>query len=221
MPVKRGQQHHVAVFSMAWPTEIKISDSDELLRWIRYLQQPTGMEILRGERREGPVGVIELQAEDGAVEVKVPQSQGLDAALPLRALGFNPRWSALLWQYQGYNGANRYGPSTNRVRALGLDPQGRVYFPVYAGQASLTHLLVGQPVVADAAGQDLFIEVVCLEDAQGDRPPLWHVSVNNPLDRPVTAKLRQVMALPGLDLTTTEIALQPGEYRALVHDKGR
>lgn len=101
--------------------------------------------------------------------------------------------------------------STNRVRARGIDPQGRVYFPVYAGQAPKTRVLVGQPAIADAGGKDLFIEVVCLEDAQGEKPSLWHVSVNNPTDKSVTTRIRKVMDLPGL-----ELAEQAGEYRLLV-----
>jgi len=55
----------------------------------------------------------------------------------------------------------------------------------------------GEPIIADAAGKDLFIEVVCLEDAQGDKPRLWHVSVNNPTDKSVTTRIRKVMDLPG------------------------
>ncbi len=217
LAVRKGEQHHVSVFSMAWPMETKITDSDALLRWVRYLQKPDGMEILRGSRREGPVGIVELQAQNGAVEMKVPQPQGLDPALPCRVSGLNPRWSTLLWQYQGYNGGNRYGPPTSRVRALGVDSQGRAYFPVYAGRAPLTHVLVGQPVVADAAGKDVFIEVVCLEDAQGEKPPLWHVSVNNPLDKPVTTTLRKAMDLPGLTLPEEALTLAAGEYRRVVH----
>jgi hypothetical protein len=130
---------------------------------------------------------------------------------------FNPRWSALVWQKDGYNGACRYGPRKDRFRALGIDLEGRVYFPVYAGQAALTQVVAGQPVVADAAGRDLFIEVTCLRDAEAQTPPQWHVSVNNPTDGAVTAQLSKTMDLPGLAFADTTVTLQPGEYRVLVH----
>jgi hypothetical protein len=72
-------------------------------------------------------------------------------------------------------------------------------------------------VVADAAGQELFIEVVCLRDAEGANPPLWHVSVNSPTDQLVTAKLTRTMDLPGLSWTGETITVKPGEYRMLGH----
>jgi hypothetical protein len=187
------------------------------LRWVRYLQQPDGMELLRGKRLDAPPGVIELAATDGAVELKVPRSPDrLDANLPFRVASFNPRWSAILWQKDGYVGAGRYGKAQNRFRTLATDFEGRVYFPVPSGQAPLHHLVAGQPVVADAAGKDLFINVVCLKDAAGATPPLWHVSVNNPTDAPVTAKLAKTMDLPGLSWTGETITIKPGEYRILV-----
>jgi hypothetical protein len=195
-----------------------ISDTDALLRWVRYFQQPDGFELLRGRRLDAPPGVIELAATDGAVELKVPRSPDrLDANLPFRVAGFNPRWSAILWQKDGYVGAGRYGKPQNRFRALATDFDGRVYFPVPTGQATLHHLVAGQPVVADAAGKDLFIEVVCLKDAEGTTPPLWHVSVNNPTDAPVTAKLSRTVDLPGLAWDGETVTLQPGEYRVLAH----
>jgi hypothetical protein len=187
---------------------------------VRYLQQPDGMELLRGKRLDAPPGVIELAATDGAVELKVPRSPDrLDANLPFRVAGLNPRWSAILWQKDGYVGAGRYGKPQNRFRTLATDFDGRVYFPVPSGQAALHHLVAGQPVIADAAGKDLFINVVCLKDAVGATPPLWHVSVNNPTDAPITAKLTKAMDLPGLDWAGETITLQPGEQRILAHPR--
>ena len=142
----------------------------------------------------------------------------LDASLPIRVSGLNPRWSALLFQRQGYNGACRYGPSSNRVRPLGLDPDGRISFPVYAGQADLAHLLVGHPVVADPDGRDLFIQVTCLKDAEGQAQPRWHVSVNNPTDQAIRSTVRKAIVLPGLKVNDAALTLQPGEYRVLLHD---
>jgi hypothetical protein len=225
--VKKGDEHRVAIFSMAWPMELRLPDSDALLRWVRYLQQPDGMEVVRGSRVAAPIGIVELQAQDGAIELKVPRpADRLDASLPVRVSGLNPRWTALLFQRQGYNGACRYGPPTNRVRPLGLDPStslraspdGRACFPVYAGQAELTHLLVGHPVVADPNGRDLFIQVTCLKDAEGQAAPRWHVSVNNPTNQAIRSTVRKAMDLPGLKLTDATLTLQPGEYKVLLHD---
>ncbi len=219
-PVKAGDSHTIEWFYTAWPMDRPIPDTDALVRWIRYFQQPDGFELIRGKRLDAPPGVIELIAEDGAVEIKVPGSADLlDANLPFRVSGFNPRWSAIIWQKDGYVGAGRYGKPQNRFRNLAPDFDGRVYFPVPSGQAALHHLVVGHPVVADPSGKDFFIEVVCLKDAEGQNPPLWHVSVNNPTDARVTASLTRAMDLPGLDWTSESITLSPGEQRILLHPK--
>ena len=73
------------------------------------------------------------------------------------------------------------------------------------------------PMDRPIAGKKLFIEVVCLKDAEGQTPPLWHVSVNNPTEQPVTAKLSRTMELPGLAWAGETIAPQPGAYRVLAH----
>ncbi len=219
--VAAGDQRLLEWFYCSWPMDKPIPHTDALLRWVRYFQQPDGFEILRGVRVAAPPGVIELEAERGAVEVKVPRSaDSLDANLPFRVAGFNPRWSAILWQKEGYVGAGRYGKAQNRFRTLGMDFDGRVYFPVPTDQAALHHLVVGQPVVAAAGGEELFINVVCLKDAAGGTPPLWHVSVNNPTDAPITATLTRTMELPGVEWAGETITLAPGEHRILVHPVG-
>jgi hypothetical protein len=215
--VKASEQHRVELFSLYWPMDIPIPDSETLLRWIRYLEQPDGIQLSRGERLSGSLGILDLEAHEGAVELVVPRpSDGIDATLPVRARGFNPRWSAVLFQKEGYNAGCRYGPPTDRVRALGVSEDGRIYFPIYSGQAK-THVLAGHPVVADDAGKDLFIQVTCLSDAVGDKPMLWHVSVNNPTDQTVTTKLRKTMNLANLTLDETTLTLHPGEYNVLLH----
>ncbi len=218
LAVKAGESRTIEWFQTAWPMDRPIAGTEELRRWIRYFEQPDGLELLRGARIAAPPGVVELSADNGAVEIKVPRSRdNLDANLPFRVSGFNPRWSAILWQKDGYVGAGRYGKPQNRFRSLATDFDGRIYFPIHTGQAALHHLVAGQPVIADEAGSELFIEVVCLSDAEGQAPPLWHVSVNNPTDKPVTTSLTRTMALPGLDWSGETIELKPGEGRLLVH----
>lgn len=217
--VKAGEAHQVELFSLYWPMDIPIPDSETLLRWIRYFEQPDGLQLSRGKRLSTRLGILDLEAQEGAVELVVPRpSDGMNVTLPVRARGFNPRWSAILLQREGYNGGNRYGPPTNRVRSLGVSEDGRIYFPIYSGQAK-THVLAGHPIVADESGKDLFIQVTCLCDAVADKPMLWHVSVNNPTDAPVTTRFRRSMDLPGLAFEDTPLTLQPGEYKVLVHVK--
>ncbi len=216
--VKTGERRVVEWFTCWWPMDRPIPDTDTLLRQVRYFQQPDGLDIRRGERLDAPPGVLELAAENHAVELVLPRpGDGLDPNLPFRVRGLNPRWSAILWQKTGYVGAGRYGPPENRFRNLATDFEGRVYFPVYTGQAPRHHLVVGQPVIADAAGRELFINIVCLKDAEEGQPPLWHVSVNNPTDAPITTTLTRSMDLPGLDWTEQTTTLQSGEHRILLH----
>ncbi len=218
LKVMAGETRKVEWFTCWWPMDKPIQDSNSMLRWVRYLQHPGGMEILRGKRLDTPPGVIELTADNYAAELKIPRSpDNLDSNLPVRVSGLNPRWSALLWQKDGYVGAGRYGPPQNRFRSLAVDFDGRACFSVYSGQAAVTQLVAGQPIVADEAGKELFINVVCLKDAVGQTPPLWHVSVNNPTDNPVTANLSKTMPLPGLVFADGPLVLKPGEYRILVH----
>jgi hypothetical protein len=106
---------------------------------------------------------------------------------------------------------------TDRFRSLSLDANGHAYLPIHSGQAALHHLVIGQPIVADAAGKDLFIEVVCLKDAQDGNPPQWHVSVNNPTDASITTTLTQAIALPGLTLAAGPITIPAGGYELVVH----
>jgi hypothetical protein len=69
--------------------------------------------------------------------------------------------------------------------------------------------------VADEAGKDLFIQVTRINDGLNGKPPGWHLSVNNPLDRAVTSTLRRTMDLDGLRFTELKVTLKPGEYLVL------
>ena len=93
--------------------------------------------------------------------------------------------------------------------------------PVSPDLADSHEMVLGHPVVADEAGRDLFIQVT--QTGGGtfgkDGKPSgfrWHISVNNPLDRPVTTQLRRRIPLPALLPDRWEVTLRPGEYRVLV-----
>jgi hypothetical protein len=87
---------------------------------------------------------------------------------------------------------------------------------LYPDLAERTEVEVGHPIVADARGADLFIQVTALSGGTRDFPDYqWHVDVNNPTDRAITTVLSQNMALPGLRFPDREITLEPGEFRVL------
>jgi hypothetical protein len=129
--------------------------------------------------------------------------------------GLNPRWSTGVVLKQGYV-LGYYGRGENRYRAAGLDFAGDAYIPLYPSRAERTHVVVGHPIAADPRGRDLFIQVTKL----GESPFRWHVSVNNPTDRPIETMLRRVMDLPDLDFPNVQMRFEPGEYRVLVDGDG-
>ena len=73
-------------------------------------------------------------------------------------------------------------------------------------------MVLGHPVIAGPEGRELFIQVTKV----GAGPDRWHVSVNNPTDRTITATLRKAMPLPGLEFPDKTLTLAPGEYVVLM-----
>ena len=118
--------------------------------------------------------------------------------LPLRVGGLNPRWSAGLWQKVGFPGsaAEAYGNGTDRYTALGIEEDGHAYAPIYTGE-SAARVVVGHPVIADGDGSDqLFIQVTHIDT----KPEVWHVSMNNPTSKSITAMVRSTMGMAGFGL---------------------
>lgn len=210
-PVKKGETHQFELFSMGIPLNVPIRDKDAMQRLLAYVNEPAGMKIVRGKRVASP-GFVECAPDNGAVEVSVPRhAEKLNVTLPLRVNGLNRRWSAGLFQKQGYVKGD-YGTGANRYRPLGVDQFGFAFVPMYVGLADLTHMVAGHPVIADERGKDLFIQVTHLYE----EPHQWHVSVNNPTDKPVKTKLRKAMDLPGFIFHEVEVTVQPGEYRVIM-----
>ncbi len=219
--------HELHMLTYMWPMDISLENSDEVLAIIRHLREPQGLEVVQGERKSdaGP-GLLEFNAADGALEftiVKPSPREVKEISPAVRIHGMNPRWSAGLYQLEGYGGAGTYSNGNGQYTPLGVDTEGRTYAPLYSHKVARTHWVVGHPIVADAPGRDLFLQVTALTGPFGKsgQDAFWHVSVNNPTDTPVTATLRQRMALPGLSFPETTLTLQPGEYRLLAHGDPR
>jgi hypothetical protein len=207
---KRGEVYRNELFALGFPLDLAIDRAADFVPYLDYLAHPDGLEVRRGLRVESP-GLLEVEPADHAVELVLAKpASGIDLVVPLRVRGLNPRWSTGVFLEQGYV-LGGYGPGKNRYRAAGLDFAGDAYVPLHPAHAERTHVIVGQPIVADSEGRDLFIQVTKLAEA----PFRWHVSVNNPTDRPIEATLRRAMDLPGLEFSRARMAFQPGEYRVL------
>ncbi len=211
--VKPGDTYDTEFFAISWPMNQRFTSARDIATAVTYLATPTGLQLLRGARGDTTGGLLELTASDSAVELAIPKSP-LPINVPLRVSGFNKRWSVGLYQLDGHR-THYYSKANSGYRALGLDFDGRAYVPLYVSLAANTHVRLGHPIVADKAGQELFIQVTRINDGDDKTPPTWHVSVNNPGDKRVRTKLRQVMELPGLNFKTKTLTLAPGEYRVL------
>jgi hypothetical protein len=210
--VKAGDTYDSELFAITWPMDQKFITTGSLVQVANYLAHPTGLQIIRGKQASGTGGLLELTPENYGAELSIPRSS-MPVVVPVRVSGLNKRWSAGLYQLDGFR-THYYSKGNSGYRALGLDSDGRAYVPMHVSVAPLTHDLIGHPVVADSAGKDLFIQVTCLGD-DGTKLPTWHISVNNPTDSPVETTLHKAMDLPGLTLSDVSVTLKPGEYRVL------
>jgi hypothetical protein len=208
--VQKDDTLRFELLSLGIPMNVEVKSAQAMRRLLEYLEEPQGLEILRGQRLSSP-GFVEVAAADGAAEVRVPKpAQRTDLAVPLRVKGLNRRWTAGLWQKSGYVKGD-YGSGTNRYRPLGVDEFGYAYVPLYVDHAPETRVEAGHPLVADGNGKELFIQVTHV----WDNPDQWHVSVNNPTDRTVRTRLHKAMDLPGLVFPDTVVELKPGAYEVL------
>jgi hypothetical protein len=206
--VDEGKSFRCELASLAFPVSVSIHSLDDVLQYVRYLENPDRWEILRGERIGDSPGIVDLKPIDYAVEFCLSRpAQPLPMTLPVRVTGLNRRWSAGLFQERGYVKGD-HGSGKRRYRALGLDVEGNAYVPVYANWDFRTHLRAGHPVVAGPEASELFIQVTRVSDA----PPRFHVAVNNPTDQKITTTLRAPMPMLGLDVYLQRVTLRPGEY---------
>jgi hypothetical protein len=222
--VRAGQGYTLELFAVNYPLESAAKSTSDLVRLRTYLASPDGLKLIRGTRVAGD-GILELEPRDGAVELQLSRPDRLPRlTLPVRVAGMNARWSVWLWQKKGYEKGD-YGNGIDRYTPLGVDDFGNAYVPAHTTWAGLTHLAAGHPVVADAGGAELFIQVTALpriaegekgvRAARGEQPVRWHVSVNNPTDRVIKTTLRRAMELPGLNFCEKTVTLAPDAYQNL------
>ena len=218
--VTAGQKYQYELLSVGCPLDAAAHSASALAAQRSYLTKPTGANITRGRRLNTP-GAFEVQPSNYAMHLAVPRPTPLrNLTLPVMVDGLNRRWSAGLWQLNGFVKGD-YGTGANRYRAVGLDLDGRAYVPLYPDLAAVTEVEVGHPVIADARGQDLFIQVTALSGGTVTNPQYqWAVAVNNPTDNPITTVLTQNMALPDFSFGTQSVTLAPGEQRVLSTSTG-
>jgi hypothetical protein len=211
--VAAGQAYQYELLSVGCPLDAAAHSAQALAGQRAYLTQPAGASVTRGQRLK-TAGLFEVQPDNYAAHIVVPRPYVLRSlTLPVMVGGLNRRWSAGLWQLDGFVKGD-YGSGANRYRAVGLDLDGRAYIPLYPDLAPLTEIEVGHPVVADARGQDLFIQVTALSGGTITNPQYqWNVAVNNPTDSPITTVLTQNMVLPNFHFGSQAVTLAPGEQR--------
>jgi len=215
LQVAAAQTYEYELLSVGCPIDAAAHSAQALVDQRSYLTKPAGVRVARGRRLNTP-GVFEVQPSNYAAHLAVPRpSVRRNLTLPVMVDGLNRRWSAGLWQLDGFVKGD-YGTGANRYRAVGLDLDGRAYVPVYPDLVPLTEIEVGHPVVADAQGQNLFIQVTALSGGTITNPQYqWAVAVNNPTDSAITTVLKQNMALPDFHFGRQPVTLAPGEQRLL------
>ena len=208
--VKAGGTRRFELFSLGYPLDVEVNEAEDFARTIEYLERPGGLEVLRGERIES-AGIVELEPEKHVAEIRLPQpEEKTELTVPVRLRSLNRRWSAGLFMREGYV-QGHYGPGTSRYRPLGIDLDGMAYVPAYPDLAGTTHLVMGHPVVADEAGEDLFIQVTQTSGGTGGEFRWW-IAVNNPTERAVTTVLSNAMDLPGIAFERKQTEIGPGEH---------
>ena len=214
--VHPGQIYPYELFGVSCPLDAAAHNASEFTNALAYLDRPQGLNLLRGQRLPSR-GMLELQPDNYIARLVLTKpSTPTHLTLPVVVNGLNRRWTAGLWQLAGYVKGD-YGVGTNRYRPVGLDFDGRAYVPLFPDLATQTDVMIGHPVVADARGKDLFIEVTPLSGGTTANPDYrWSVTVNNPTDQPIATVLSQTMGLPNLQLDAAEITLAPGERRELL-----
>ena len=209
--IKKGEKYIFEVCGIGIPIDVEVESKDDILKIIKYIENPESIEIKRGKITNN-LGIIELQPENYNIEVylKKPKEK-MNLTLPLMGKNFNKKWSVILWQKKGYCKGD-YGKGEDRFREVGIDVYGNIYIPLYVDYAEETHILAGHPVIAETKeGEELFIQVTHVSE----NPHKWHISVNNPTDKMIKTKIKKIIDLPGMKFKEKEIIVNPGSYIVL------
>jgi hypothetical protein len=197
-----------------------LADMTELVAW---LDKPSGLVVAKGTRtlRNGglfdiDVGSISAEATGAAyvAELSVGQHAATDMMLPVHVTGLQPRWTAGMWQHQGY-AMGHYSDGNGVYTALGQDDFSSSFVPLYVGKSQY-HVSIGHPIIATGDGAaELIIQTTRINGTAAN--PIWHVSLNNPTaERTLSVKLKVAMPeLIGLVLpaSAATVTLKPGEFR--------
>jgi len=211
--VKAGDRFHNELFSINEAMDTEAKGPKRFRRILDYLAKPEGMTIVSGTRRP-TLGFFDVETEDAGtpVELKLAKpAEPIALTLPVRVFGLNPKWSAGMLQVTGHT-TGYYTKGKNVYTTLGFDFEGRVYAALYPDQTDLHHVVVGHPIVCDKP--ELFLEVMPRSKKAG-RGYQWHVAVNNPTDKAVTATFKAGMKLPGLTFPAVERTIPAGGYVVL------
>jgi len=204
---EKGATLHYALFSITDALDQTERGEARFAALAKFIEAPEGLKVLRGERKSG-VGCLDFKAVDGAIELQIPKPpKSIDCTLPVRvAEGLNPRWSAGVFQKQGYC-TGYYGKGMNGYSPVGLDFDGRACAALFVDRAPLTHIVVGHPITCTQP--EVFIEAT---PRPGSTPEqwIWHVTANNPTDAPVEATFHQAMDLPGLKFAERTVKIPAG-----------
>ena len=209
-----------SLLSVAVDIKTNFQTVQQLVGLRKYLAAPAGLLIKRGTQVDHQQSLIELTPDaQHAAEFSIPKptsnasnpaSTGL--LIPTRVGPFNARWTVGLYQLAGYT-LGYYGGGEKRYSTLGLDDAGFAYVPIYAGRAPLTHVVAGCPVTAIGQGsEELFIQVTHVDE----NPQIWHVEINNPTVKVVTASFQASMNLPGMIApSASPVTIAPGGFVVL------
>ena len=242
--VLAGDRYAFEMFAAGLAVNMGVSRSSDLLAIRNYVCNPPGLQIMRGRRVRQDLGVLRVVPDLHSVAISVPRppvgalpAAAVAGTILAATVPLQRNWSAGLWQLHGYSlgwyhshagnaslrsMANITDQNTTTeiclYTALGLDHFGEAHVPLYVGRADRTHVVIGHPVIAqalDGSSEGAFNSLRIQVTHVNELPQVWHVAVNNPTDETITAVLSQNMDLPGLQVSTQNLVLAPGEYRVL------
>lgn len=213
--VNRGEKYRYSLLILNDPMDEdgKNGKRYEIIRGFLGMSGERPKFELRQGNLVGYFGMLDAKSQDGAVEIYMKKpNERLNIPFPVRIHGLNPRWSAGLFQIDGYT-EGKYTDGKNVYRPIGVTKDGYGFATLYPDYSEITHVIVGHPIVADD-------ERVAIIFAHTNwKPHEYWLMVNNPTEKPIITTIRRRIPLPNLNFTKQRIVLQPGEDRILLTPK--